>query len=272
VPYIELDTGIRMHYRDGGDGPPIVFVPGFSATVDAFNYQMLDLSERFRCVCIDQRGHGLSDKPVSAYTYDEFCADLAAFLAALDLRDVTLVGWSMGAGIALKYVTDFNDESRVTRLAMVGAATPRFRQSDTEPFGMDEETAAATLEGIRRSYPEAMAGFADANFHRNDMEATKAWFLSHWLTLPAYAAYWSFRSLLEEDLRENVERVDLPTLLLHGRHDQVCDVRWIQYLGQRIAGARTVYLENSGHALMVEEPDRFSEEIAAFARQTAGVL
>ena len=114
-----------------------------------------------------------------------------------------------------------------------------------------------------------MAGFADANFHRTDLEATKAWFLLHWLMLPAYAAYPSFRSLLGEDLRENVSRVDIPTLLMHGRHDQVCDVRWIEYLGERIEGARTVYLENSAHALMVEEPDRFSEEIAAFAGQPA---
>jgi non-heme chloroperoxidase len=265
VPFIDLQTGIRMHYRDGGEGPPIVFVPGFAATVDAFNYQMLDLTDRFRCVCVDQRGHGLSDKPVSAYTYEEFCDDLGALLAALELRDVTLVGWSMGAGVALKYATDHDDDRRVARLALVGAATPRFQQSETEPFGMDAETAAATLEGVRRSYPEAMAGFADANFHRTDLEATKAWFLSQWLMLPAYAAYWSFRSLLGEDLRENATRVDVPTLLVHGRHDQVCDVRWIEYLGEHIEDARTVYLENSAHALMVEEPDRFSEEIAAFA-------
>jgi non-heme chloroperoxidase len=270
MPFIDLDTGIRMHYRDGGDGAPIVFVPGFSATVDAFNYQMLDLSDRFRCVCVDMRGHGQSDKPVSAYTYDELCEDLAALLRALDLRDVTLVGWSMGAGIALKHVTDF-DDGRIARLAMVGAATPRFRQTETEPFGMDEETAAATLEGIRRGFPEAMAGFADANFHRPDMEATKAWFLSHWLTLPAYAAYWCFRSLLEEDLRENLARLDIPTLLVHGRHDQVCDVRWIDYMAARIRDVTTVFLENSGHALMVEEPDRFSDEIARFARQPATV-
>src|SRR4051794_2693956 len=152
-----------MHYRDGGEGPAIVFVPGFGATVDAFNYQMLDLSNRFRCVCIDQRGHGETDKPISAYTYDEFCEDLGACLDALELRDVTLVGWSLGAGVSLKYVTDFNQDHRVSRVAFVAPATPRFRQTSNEPFGLTEEEAAATLEGIRRSFPEAMAAFADAN-------------------------------------------------------------------------------------------------------------
>lgn len=266
MPNIDLHTGISMHYRDGGEGPAIVFVPGFSATVDSFNYQMLDLTNRFRCVCIDQRGHGATDKPVSAYTYEEFCEDLGAFLQALDLTEVTLVGWSMGAGVALRFATDFNQDRRVSRLAMVAPATPRFRQTQSEPYGLGEEEAAATLEGIRRSFPEAMAGFADANFHRQDLEATKALFLSHWLTMPSYAAYWSFRSLLEEDLRDNLDRLELPTLIVRGRHDQVCDSRWSDYMAERIRDCRTVVLENSGHALMVEEPDRFSEEIGAFAR------
>lgn len=267
MPTIDLKTGITMHYRDGGEGPAIVFVPGFCATVDAFNYQMLDLTNRFRCLCVDQRGHGESDKPVSAYTYEEFCEDLGAFLEALDLEDVTLVGWSMGAGITLKYATDFNQDRRVTRVAMAAPATPCFRQTHTEPFGLGEEDAAATLEGIRRSFPEAMAGFADANFHRQDLEATKALFLAHWLKAPSYAAYWSFRSLLEEDLRDNVERLSLPVLIVDGAHDQVCDRRWSEYMAQRIQGCRTVVLENSGHALMVEEPERFSEAVESFARE-----
>jgi pimeloyl-ACP methyl ester carboxylesterase len=179
---------------------------------------------------------------------------------------VTLVGWSMGAGVSLKYVTDYNVDGRVARLAMAAPATPRFRQTQSEPFGLDESEATATLAGIRYSFPEAMAGFADANFHRDDLEATKALFLSHWLTMPAYAAYWSFRSLLEEDLRENVERLSLPTLIVRGRHDQVCDQRWGEYMAERLADCRTVVLENSGHALMVEEPELFSETIATFAR------
>jgi non-heme chloroperoxidase len=271
MPYIDLSTGIKMHYREGGDGPPILFVPGFTSTADSFNYQMLDLTDEFRCVCIDQRGHGLSDKPVSAYTYDEFCEDLAAVLVALDLRDVTLVGWSMGAAVCLKYATDFNEDGRVTRLAMVGAAAPRLRQTDAEPFGMDDATAAAMLEGMRRSFPETMAELIAANFHRTDLPATIPWFLSQWLQTPAYVAYRAFRSLIEEDLRENVTRVTIPTLLLHGRHDQVCDVRWIEYMAARIPGVETVFLENSGHVLMVEEPDRFSEAIATFARQPISV-
>jgi pimeloyl-ACP methyl ester carboxylesterase len=147
----------------------------------------------------------------------------------------------------------------------VGAATPSFKQTATEPYGMDDATAAASLEGIRRGFPETMAAFSGANFHRTDMDATRAWFLALWLTLPAYAAYKYFKTLITEDLRDRVAQVHMPTAHFHGRHDLVCDPRWSEYMQARIPGAKLVWFENSGHALMVEEPDKFSAELAAFA-------
>ena len=264
MPFIDLDTGIRMHYRDDGRGQPIVFVPGYSATLDTWNYAILDLHDRYRCVTMDMRGHGATDKPCSEYSYDEMCGDLQSLLRKLDLRNVTLLGWSMGAGVSLKYVTGWDDEQRVARLVLVSAATPRFKQTPTEPFGLDEPTAAATLEAVRRSFPETMAGFKAANFHRTDLPATMDWFLAMWLTQPAYVAYKYFRTLLEEDLRDRVEQVKVPTALFHGRHDLVSHPGWAEYMVARIPEARMVWFENSGHALMVEEPDKFSHELAAF--------
>jgi pimeloyl-ACP methyl ester carboxylesterase len=262
MPFLDLVTGVRLHYRDCGAGEPLLFLGGFAATVDTWNYAVLDLQDSYRCVSVDLRGHGKSDKPASAYTYDEMCGDLQALLAGLGLRRVTLVGWSMGAAVALKYVTACDE--RIARLVMVAPATPRFTRTPTEPYGLDDAGAAATLEGIRRRFPETMADFADANFHRTDLEATKAWMLSQWLELPAYAAYAYTRTLIAEDLREHVARVAIPTAMFHGRHDTICDPGWVEYMAARIPGARTVWFENSSHALMLEEPDRFSEELRAF--------
>lgn len=263
MPFIDLETGVQLHYRDGGSGIPIVFFPGFSATVDTWNYAVLDLHDRYRCVCIDPRGHGLSEKPYSSYTFAEMCGDLGAFLRQLGLRDVTLVGWSTGAGVALQYVTE-HDDGRVAKLVLVAPATPRFKRTETEPFGLDEESAAATLEGVRRRFPDAMAAFKTANAHRTDLPASLDWLLSTWLQLPAYAAYKYFRALLESDLRENVGRVRIPTAIFHGRHDVVCHPGWSEWMVGRIPGARLVWFEESGHALMIEEPDKFSRELAAF--------
>jgi non-heme chloroperoxidase len=166
--------------------------------------------------------------------------------------------------VALKYATEHHDSGRVARLVMVAPATPRFTRTATEPYGLDEAAAATTLEGIRRRFPETMAEFADANFHRTDLEATKAWMLAQWLELPAYAAYAYMRTLLEEDLRGHVARVSIPTALFHVRHDAICDAGWVEYMAARIPGARVVWFEESAHALMVEEPDKFSRELRAF--------
>lgn len=253
-----------MHYRDEGEGKPILFVPGLAATLETWNYQVLELHDRFRCVCVDLRGHGESSKPCSDYTYNEMSSDLHALLTALDLHDVALVCWSAGAGVGLDYVTGFNSDGRVTQLAMVAPATPRFLATQTEPFGVDEETAEATLEAMRAALPEAMSAFAGANFHRKDMEATASWFLSLWLKTPAYVACKFFQTLMTEDLRDRLGRVELPTLICHGRHDQVCHPGWSEYMVPRIPDCRLVWFENSGHALMVEEPDKLSRALAVF--------
>ena len=99
---------------------------------------------------------------------------------------------------------------------------------------------------------------------RSDMEATTSWFLSMWLRMPAYVGYRYFKTLLDEDLRDKLDKVNLPTLICHGRHDQVCHPGWSQYMVSRVPDCRLVWFENSGHALMVEEPDKLSQELAAF--------
>lgn len=264
MPFAELETGIRIHYRDGEGDKPMIFIPGIAATLETWNYQVLALQEQYRCVCVDLRGHGGSDKPYSKYTYDELCGDLRALILRLDLNDITLIGWSMGAGVCLKYVSDFDDESRITKLAMLAPATPRLLATETEPFGADAGTAAATLEGMRIAYPETMAAFAGANFHRDELQATANWFLSEWLETPAYVAYRCFQSLLREDLRDRLAGLSLPTLICHGRHDLVCDPRWSEYMAARIPDCRMEWFENSSHALMVEEPEALSRQLATF--------
>jgi non-heme chloroperoxidase len=182
---------------------------------------------------------------------------LSILLAALDLREVTLVGWSMNAALALKYVTELDDDGRVARMVTVGTAAPRYTRTAEEPYGVDDTTAAATLEGSGAAIRDA-GRIAEANFHRTELEATKAWMQSLWHALPAYAAYQYMRTLIEADLRADVARVAIPTALFPGRHDRVCDPRWSDYMAARIPGARLVWFDDSGHLRMLEEPDEFS--------------
>lgn len=264
MPKLELDTGVSINFRDGAGEKPVLFVHGVAASLEAWNYQVQALKDRFRCVCFDLRGHGDSDKPYHGYDFDDHCADLQSLIDKLDLDDITLVGWSMGAGICLKYVSDFDDKSRVSKLVMVAPATPSFLATETEPFGSDRETAMATLEAMRTAYPETMAAFAGANFHRTDMQTTADWFLSEWLKTPVYAACQCFEALVAGDLRDKLAGIRLPVLVCHGRHDVIAEPRWSEYMASQIPDCRLEWFENSSHALMVEEPDRLSELLADF--------
>lgn len=262
MSFAQLETGVGLHYRDCGEGKPLVFFP----QVDIWNYQVLDLTDRHRCVLVDLRGTGDSDKPFSDYTFQEWCSDLKALIRHLDLSDVALVGWSMGGGVALQYVLDFNQDQRVSRLVMVGAAAPRFTQSETELFGMDEATAAQALEGARRAWPETLARFGDIALHRTDLQATGEWLMREALKMPAYVVHRMLNTLIALDLRDRLGEIDVPTLVLHGRHDRTCDPRWAEYMADRIDGVKLVWLESSAHYPMVEEPDALSAEIADFVR------
>ncbi len=237
----------------------------FFQGVDIWNYQMLDLAERYRCIAVDLRGGGDSDKPFSDYTFEEWCADLRALIRHLELPEVALVGWSAGGGIALRYVLDFDHEDLVSHLVMVGAVAPSFTQTETEPFGFDKDAAAEALEGIRRSWPETLAAMSETGFHRPDrFEITGDWLLHETLKTPSYVAHKLFSTMLELDLRDRLGEVDIPTLILHGRHDQTSDPRWAEYMKDRIEGSKVVWLEESAHYPMIEEPDKLSNEIAAF--------
>lgn len=261
MPYLTGPDGTRLFYLDAGQGPPIVFVHGYGSSHECWSYQVQALSGRYRCVALDLRGHGNSDKPFSRYTYDENCRDLRTLIEQLELTDVTLVGWSMGAGIVLTYLLD--DGTGVTKAVFAAASAPRMTATATEPYGMTPAEGEEIAEMIRTQAPETLAGLCRASFHR-DLPATRDWFTGIALRMPVYAQVRSYRHLLDLDLRGRLPEVGVPTLVLHGRHDQVCDPRWGRYLAEHLPSSKIVFFEDSGHALMVEEPDRFSAELAAF--------
>lgn len=262
MPYVQVADGVSLFYQDRGQGKPIVFVPGWSMNGDVFDYQVMDLGDRYRCVTLDMRGHGRSDKPLSRYDYDEFCRDLEHVIRSLGLQDVTLVGWSMGGGICLKYVRDFG--YGVSRLVMASPATPRFTQEPGLPYGLPPEQAGPLLDLERTNKPQARAALLQNNFHKQGLESTRDWFIQISLQTPVFAGVRSFEAILNEDLRGGLDGVRVPTAIFHGDNDSVCDIRWSEYMAPRIPGCKLVRFAESGHVTFVEERERFSRELADF--------
>ncbi|MBA2557587.1 MAG: alpha/beta hydrolase [Chloroflexi bacterium] len=262
MPHFEVVPGVRLFYEDRGTGRPVVFIHGWGGSGAIWDYQVLDLADRYRCITVDLRGHGDSDKPWGNYTYPMFCRDLQSLMSGLGLRDVVLVGWSMGAGVALKYVQTIG--APVTALVTTGSAAPRFVQAPDAPFGTPPDQVQGLIDAVRLARTETIVGLYGNNFHRTDLEPTRDWFISIGLRVPAFVGLTSFQAIVDEDLRPGCEDIAIPVALFHGRHDQICDPRWSEYLAEHLPNARLTYFENSGHVAFVEERTEWNAALVAF--------
>jgi pimeloyl-ACP methyl ester carboxylesterase len=226
-----------------------------------WDYQVLDLADRFRVITVDLRGHGDSDKPWGDYGYATFASDLRALMEHLDVEDVTLVGWSMGGHIGLKYLQLFGD--RVGRLVITGSG-PRFLQAEDAPYGGAPDSAQALCDAVRYNRIETITNLYAANFHRTDLEPTRDWLIRIGLNVPAFVGLRSFEALLEEDLREGLGDIKIPVAVFAGRHDQIWDPGWSEIVAKSIPGASITYFENSGHVAFIEDRIAWTEALVDF--------
>jgi len=261
MPFAEVADGVRIAYQDRGTGRPIVFVHGWGGSGDVWDYQVLDLADRFRVITVDLRGHGDSDKPWGDYGYGTFCADLRALMEHLQLEDVTLVGWSMGGHIGLKYVELYG--APVARLVITGSG-PRFLQAPDAPFGGEPESAQALCDAVRYNRVETITGLYAGNFHLTDLEATRDWLIQIGLKVPAFVGLRSFEALLAEDVREGLSDIRVPVAIFSGRHDQIWPSGWSEVCAKSIPGASVTYFENSGHVAFIEDRTEWTQALVDF--------
>jgi pimeloyl-ACP methyl ester carboxylesterase len=249
MPTIEVAPGVNMAYEDRGSGKPIVFVHGWAGSGDAWDYQVLDLAPSYRCITVDLRGHGASDKPWGDYDYDLFVSDLHALIVSLDLSDVTLVGWSMGGHIGLKYADEHPE--RIARLVITGSG-PRFWQAPDAPYGTPAADVQGLIEAVRVARTETIAGLYANNFHRSDLKATEDLFVQIGWKVPAFVGLTSFQALIDVDLRDRLPEIQVPVAIFSGRHDAIWDPRWSEETMRRLPNATLTYFENSGHVAFIE--------------------
>jgi pimeloyl-ACP methyl ester carboxylesterase len=255
MPTIEVEPGIHLAYQDRGTGRPIVFVHGWAGSGDCWDYQVLDLASNYRCITVDLRGHGASDKPWGVYDYDLFVKDLHSLIVELDLLDVTLVGWSMGGHIGLKYAHEHPE--RIGHLVITGSG-PRFWQAPDALFGTPADDVSGLIEAVRVARAETIAGVYANNFHRTDLKATEELFVQTGWKVPAFVGLTSFQALVDVDLRDQLPTVRVPVAIFSGRHDQIWDPRWSEEAQRLLPNATLTYFENSGHVAFIENREEWN--------------
>jgi pimeloyl-ACP methyl ester carboxylesterase len=274
MSYIEVAPEVKLHVLDWGTGQPIVLSHGWPLSHEMFEYQLTELPKRgFRCVAYDRRGFGKSSKPWEGYDYDTLADDLHHLLESLDLRNVTLLGFSMGGGEAVRYLSKYGND-RVAQLILVGAAAPYLVKTDDNPDGVDpdvfEDDMIAQIKKDRAAF---MATFGKQFFGVTLLNKPVSDELMQWFSNLAMAG--SPRAFTEcvktfgyTDLRDDVRSITVPTLIIHGSDDKTVPFEAsAEKLHQMIPGSRLIAYDGAPHGLFYEFRDRFNDDIAAFAGQ-----
>lgn len=262
MPYLDVN-GTRLHYEERGEGPPVVLVHGVWMSGRFFSRQLSALSREHRVISLDLRGHGRSDEVHLGHTLPAYARDLHAAIAELGLRDVVLLGWSMGAFVVWEYLDQFGEEN-VAATVIVDESATDYKWPDWDYGFADLGELATIMAAVQEDREPFVRGFIPAMFKEEPREEDVAWMLEE-ITRPAESV--ASAILFDQtvrDYRPVVSRIGVPTLLCFGRDEKLFPVAAGEDLAQRISDSRLVVFEESGHCPFLEEPDRFNAEVERF--------
>ena len=269
---ITTKDGTEIYYKDWGEGPVVTFSHGWPLSSDAWDGQMLFLAQNgFRAVAHDRRGHGRSSQASSGNDMNGYADDLAAVIEALDLTDATLVGHSTGGGEVTRYIGR-HGTGRVAKAALISAVPPIMVKSDANPEGLPIEVfdrmRASLAKDRSQFYKDLAVQFYGAN--RPGAKVTQGVLDQFWLWSMQSGlknAYASIKAFSETDFTEDLQKFDVPTLVLHGEDDQIVPVKDSAKKSARlIAGAQEIYYPGAPHGLTATLQDQFNADLLAFLR------
>lgn len=255
--FVTVDTDINLYVEDlnpTGE-KTIVFLHGWPLNHKQFEYQFNVLpSMGYRCIGIDWRGFGQSDKPMSGYNYDRLADDIAAVISSLSLDNIILVGHSTGGAIALRYMARYK-EYEVSKLVLIDAAAPT---------GFTAGVARKLLSETYNDRPKMIREVADTFFFQYITKAFSEWFFQMGLQASSWATAAIIKTLRDEKIEMELHKITVPTLIVHGIHDQVIPFSQAEILNENIENSTLIPFQYSGHGLFWEERKKFNKDLLEF--------
>lgn len=274
MPFIQSkqtnNTSINIYYEDLGSGKNVVFIHGWPLSGSMWEYQLTELPKHgIRCITYDRRGFGKSDKPYKGYDYNTLAADLKAVIDELNLNDVTLVGFSMGGGEIAKYFSLYGGE-KISKVVLISAVVPYMLQTADNPHGVPQKIFDGMLKGLTNDRPTFLESF-NKDFYGVSM-------MSHPVT-DAYLANASNRAMESSpiatietakafattDFRNDVTKIDVPTLIIHGDKDKTVPIEATgDESAKLIKGSSYKIYEGAPHGLWFTEKEKLNRDLLAF--------
>lgn len=269
---ITTKDGTEIYYKDWGQGPVITFSHGWPLNSDAWDGQMFFLAQNgFRVVAHDRRGHGRSSQVFWGNDMDNYADDLAAVIETLDLKDATLVGHSTGGGEVVRYIGRHGSK-RVAKAVLIGAVPPIMLKSDTNPEGLPmtvfDEMRSGVLKDRSQFYKDLSVSFYGAN--RPNSNVSQGLLDQFWLwSMQAGLknAYESIKAFSETDFTEDLKKIDVPTLVMHGEDDQIVPIKDSAVKSARlIKEAKEIYYPGAPHGLTATLQDEVNTALLSFLK------
>lgn len=266
--YIQVEKGVKIYVEDIGSGQPVVLLHGWPLNSKFYEYQVSDLaSNGFRFIGINLRGYGESDKPWSGYNYDTAASDIKAVVDHLGLKKFVLGGHSMGGAIAIRYLAKYGQKN-VDKLWLMAPAAPLFTQREDFKIGMKPIEMDALIKVIQMDRPAFLAQFSNMFFKQKKSPQFTHWFEQVGLKAGAHSTINSGIALRDEDLRDELSTITVPTAIFHGKKDKICSYKLGEYLEKEIPNSVLVPFKHSGHGMTRDEPEKFNTEMIRFLKSS----
>jgi non-heme chloroperoxidase len=274
MPTINTKDGTQIYYKDWGSGQSVVFSHGWPLSADAWEDQMIFLADRgYRCVAHDRRGHGRSSQPWRGNEMNTYADDLAALVEALDLKDAIHVGHSTGGGEVARYIGRHGSK-RVAKAVLIGAVPPLMLKTPANPGGTPMEAfdqiRAAVLADRSQFFKDLSAPFYGAN--RAGSKVSQGLRDSFWLQgmqCGLKAAFDCIKAFSETDFTEDLKKMDVPTLILHGDDDQIVPIADSALLSSKLVkGAALRVISGAPHGMCSTHKDEINAELLAFFQRS----
>jgi non-heme chloroperoxidase len=275
MPYItvgsEKNNKIKLSYADYGEGKPVVLIHGWPTSHRMWEKQIIALVEAgYRVIAYDRRGFGESYKPWNGYDYDTLTEDLNILLTELELKDVTLVGFSMGGGEVARYIGTHGTD-RIAKVVLLNAILPYLPKNDDNPEGIDQSVFDGMMHDMAEDRPnfvwEFNKMFVNWNEDGKDLMSEKAfqhsWDIGVWSS--PRATHECAKAFSTTDFRNDVTKFNVPTLILHGGSDKITP---LENTGKRthemIDGSELVVIENGSHGMTTTHADQVNKILIDF--------
>ncbi len=268
MAYFLTDDNIKIYYEVQGEGKPIVFTHGWTCNHGFFKKQVSKLAEKYKVITYDLRGHGDSERPENGLTMDRLAKDLHDLIDYLQLKDVTVAGWSMGTTIILEYVRQFGCDN-LSNICFIDMTPKVIADSEWNMglFGVfTHQDNLNHIASVAGDWPKAIESFVPSLFATSGcrIKEDMAWVFEQVRKNTPHVVVDCWVSMSNQDYREELSKITVPCLIARGEESAFCTLETTKYMEKVISKAKAIDYPKCGHILFMEEPEMFNKDLMDF--------